>query len=264
MIDSHAHVIFDGFDNDREEVIARARVANVSWIEIGTDLEQSKECVELAARLRQGFGARSPLLGTTVGVHPSDVGAGIDWDEIKKLLRNPNVVAIGEVGLDLYHSQNLEEQLEALKKFVDLAREKDLPVVFHVRDPSASLRVNAHDETIKFLEQADWHQGVIHTFSGTAEQAREYLDMGLYLSFSGVVTFKNAGEILEVARTMPLEKMFIETDCPFLAPEPFRGKRNEPAYVKYVAQKIADVRGISFDEAAQATEENTRQLFRLS
>lgn len=263
MIDSHAHVAFNGFDEDREEVMARARAANVSWIEIGTDVEQSKKAVALG-------------VPATVGVHPSDVAAGVDWEEIKKLLDNPNVVAVGEVGLDLYHSQNLEEQLGALKKFIDLAREKNLPVVFHVRDgnpphpdPLSPLAERgpawkAHDEMIKFLKKEDWNRGVIHTFSGTVKQAKEYLDMGLHLSFSGVVTFKNAGEILEVVKTLPLEKMLIETDCPFLAPEPFRGKRNEPMYVKYVAQKIADVRGISFDDVARATEENTRQLFGLT
>ena len=217
-------------------------------------------------------------------MHPSDVGQGINWAEIEKLLDEPKVVAIGEVGIDLYHQDNLEEQLEALESFIGLAREKNLPVVFHVRnsnpppppplsrrgDESYSLdkgRIggvwNAHDEMIKFLQDHNWNRGVIHTFSGTKAQAEQYLEMGLYLSFSGVVTFKNAGEILEVAKTMPLDKMLIETDCPFLSPEPFRGKRNEPAYVKYVAEKIAEVRGISFDEVARATEENTRKLFLL-
>lgn len=242
MIDSHAHVAFSGFDEDREEVLARAREAGVSWIEIGTDLEQSKKALMLG-------------VPATVGVHPSDIAPGIDWDEIRNLLDEPNAVAVGEVGLDLYHSQNLVEQLEALKMFLDLAQEKNLPVVFHVR--------NAHDEMIEFLKKEKWGRGVIHTFSGTKKQAKEYLAMGLYLSFSGVVTFRNAGEILEVAETMLLDRMLIETDCPFLAPEPFRGKRNEPAYVKYVAQKIAEIRGISFDEVARITEDNTEKLFRL-
>ncbi len=280
MIDSHAHVAFYQFDGDRDSVISRAHEAGVSWIEIGTDLEQSRRALELARQ----YGGRSSLLGVTIGVHPSDVGQGINWAEIEKLLDEPKVVAIGEVGIDLYHQDNLEEQLEALESFIGLAREKNLPVVFHVRnsnpppppplsrrgDESYSLdkgRIggvwNAHDEMIKFLQDHNWNRGVIHTFSGTKAQAEQYLEMGLYLSFSGVVTFKNAGEILEVAKTMPLDKMLIETDCPFLSPEPFRGKRNEPAYVKYVAEKIAEVRGISFDEVARATEENTRKLFLL-
>lgn len=242
MIDSHAHVAFEGFDSDRDDVMARAREAGVAWIEIGTDVEQSRKAVALG-------------VPATIGVHPSDVAAGVDWNEVKKLLEEPNVVAVGEVGLDLYHSQNLDEQIEALKKFVEIAREKRLPVVFHVR--------NAHDEMIKFLREENWSRGVIHTFSGNKEQAEHYLEMGLYLSFSGVVTYKNAGGIVEVAKTMPLEKMLIETDCPFLAPEPFRGMRNEPAYVKYVAQKIAEIRGISFEEVARVTEENTKQLFLL-
>lgn len=248
MIDSHAHVAFEGFEDDREAVVARAREAGISWIEIGTDVYQSKKALALG-------------VPTAIGVHPSDIAAGVDWGEIKKLLDSPNVVAVGEVGLDLYHSKNLEEQIETLEKFVSLARKKSLPIVFHVRNPSTSLRVNAHDEMIKFLREQNWGRGAIHTFSGTRKQAEDYLELGLYLSFSGVVTFKNAGEILEVAKTMPLEKMLIETDCPFLAPEPFRGKRNEPAYVKYVAEKIANLRGISFDEVARVTEDNTKHLF---
>jgi len=256
MIDSHAHVAFDGFDSDREAVIARAREAGVSWIEIGTDIEQSKKAVELAGRLRQDFGVQTPLRGFTVGVHPSDIAQGIDWVEIENLVQG--AVAVGEVGIDLYHSDNLEEQLGALEQFVELARERELPIVFHVRDGKER---NAHKEMLKFLQEQHWNRGVIHTFSGTKAQAEKYLEMGLYLSFSGVVTFKNAGEILEVAKTMPLNRMLIETDCPFLAPEPFRGKRNEPAYVKYVAQKIAEVRGISFEEVARITEENARKLF---
>lgn len=270
MIDSHAHVAFDGFDEDRDQVIARAKEAGVSWIEIGTDVEQSKKALELLARLRQAYGGRSPLLGVTVGVHPSDISQEINWLEIEQLSQNKAVVAIGEVGIDLYHSSNLEEQLKVLEKFVELAREKDLPIVFHVRDPKEShptsprLRgVGAHDEMLKLLHSHSGVRGVIHTYSGTRAQAEEYLELGLYLSFSGVVTFKNAGEILEAAKTMPLEKMLIETDCPFLAPESFRGKRNEPAYVKYVAEKIAEIRGVSFDEMARVTEENAKTLFRL-
>lgn len=253
MIDSHAHVTADQFDQDRKEVILRAREAGVSWVEIGTDVEQSRKAIALE-------------VPATVGVHPSDVSAGVDWGEIKKLLDSPNVVAVGEVGIDLYHSQNLDEQLEALGKFVDLAREKDLPIVFHVRNgnPPGGGIWDAHSQMIAFLQKHNFENGVIHTFSGTKKQAEQYLEMGLHLSFSGVVTFKNAGEILEVAKTAPLEKILIETDCPFLAPEPFRGKQNEPAYVKYVAEKIAEIRGISFEEVVRATEENTKKLFGLN
>ncbi|MEK7557087.1 MAG: TatD family hydrolase, partial [Patescibacteria group bacterium] len=130
MIDSHAHVAFYQFDGDRDSVISRAHEAGVSWIEIGTDLEQSRRALELARQ----YGGRSSLLGVTIGVHPSDVGQGINWAEIEKLLDEPKVVAIGEVGIDLYHQDNLEEQLEALESFIGLAREKNLPVVFHVRN----------------------------------------------------------------------------------------------------------------------------------
>lgn len=254
MIDSHAHVAFYQFDGDREAVIARAREANVKWIEVGTDIEQSKKAITLHDWV-------------TVGVHPSDIAEGVDWEEVRRLAAAPNVVAIGEVGIDLHHQDNLEEQLEALTKFVGLAREKDLPVVFHVRNPVKSPGgdhgASAHDEMIKFLREHQGIEGVMHTFSGTKQQAQQYLELGMYLSFSGVVTFPNAGEIAEVAKTMPLDRMLVETDCPFLAPQPVRGKRNEPAYVKYVVEKIAQLRGISSEEVEKATEENTRNLFRL-
>lgn len=265
MIDSHAHVAFAQFDADREAVITRAREANVKWIEVGTDVETSRRAVELAGRLRQGFGAQSPLLGVTVGIHPSDIARGINWQGIEGLLQD--AAAVGEVGIDLYHQNNLEEQLQALEKFVGLAREKDLPVVFHVRDPvklpSGGHGASAHDAMIKFLREHKGVEGVIHTFSGTKKQAEQYLELGMHLSFSGVVTFPNAGEIAEVAKTAPLDRILVETDCPFLAPQPVRGKRNEPAYVRYVAEKIAELRGLTMNDVEKATEENTRRLFRL-
>lgn len=253
MIDSHAHVAFDGFDQDRNEVIARAKEADVHWIEIGTDLEQSRKAVELVQGEENAW--------ATVGIHPSDITGGIDWQAFSELFSQPKVVAVGEVGIDLYHQDNLTEQLEALKKFIGLAREKNLPVVFHVRSGKGG---DAHNHLLSFLEEQHWNWGVIHTFSGSLVQAEKYLALGLYLSFSGVVTFKNAGEIAEAARTMPLERMLVETDCPFLAPEPYRGKRNEPAYVKFVAEKIAVLRGLTAAEVERATEENTRRLFSLS
>lgn len=265
MIDSHAHVAFAQFDSDREEVIARAREAQVQWIEVGTDIEQSRRAVELADRLRQDLGSESPLLGVAVGVHPSDVAQGIDWQEIELLLRG--AAAVGEVGIDLYHQSNLEEQLQALEKFVALANEKSLPMIFHVRNPVKSPAgdhgASAHNEMIRFLREHRGLKGVIHTFSGTRAQAEQYLELGMCLSFSGVVTFPNAGEIAEVATIAPLERILLETDCPFLAPQPVRGQRNEPAYVRYVAEKIAELRGTSVQAIQDATEENTRRLFQL-
>ncbi len=278
MIDSHAHVMFDAFDADRDEVFRRAHEAGVAgWIEVGTNLEQSRKAVALAQEHENVW--------ATVGVHPSDIESLTEesWRELGALLQQPRVVAIGEVGLDFYHTSpslrqgygrparlrgagrggSVGQQHEALQRFVGLAQQYHLPIVFHVRSGND---IDAHEEMIKFLSSYTEHErprGVMHTYSGTYEQAQRYLNLGMYLSFSGVVTFKSAGETAEVAKRVSLERMLIETDCPFLAPEPYRGKRNEPAYVRFVAEKIAELRGVVVNVIAEATERNTRELFSL-
>ncbi len=260
MFDSHAHVLFDSFDSDREEVINRAREAGLSgWLEIATDVEGSNKAIAFAQQ-HEGVYA-------TVGVHPSDIAnfKESDWAEIEELLRHPKVVAVGEVGLDYYRGGTKEEQLPILQRFIALAITHQKPVVFHVRDGKEK---SAHQDMIEFLHKyreelrpaEPWRSGVMHTFSGNQAQAEAYLELGMYLSFSGVVTFKNAGGTADVARTMPLDRLLIETDSPFLAPEPYRGKRNEPAYVKLVAEKIAQLRGISVEEVDEATSQNVKQL----
>lgn len=272
MIDSHAHVAFAQFDGDREGVIERARrvrlrqgygeQASVRWVEVGTDVAQSRAAVALAEHYPDD------VLGATVGVHPSDIAALTedDWRELEELLSHRRVVAVGEVGLDYYRGGWREMQLPVLERFVALAVAHDLPVVFHVRSGApASLAGkgrDAHADLPRFLQARDAAvRGVVHTFSGTAAQAEEYLKLGLYLSISGVVTFKNAGAMAEVARTVPLDRLLVETDCPFLAPEPYRGRRNEPAYVEHVVQRVAALRGVSADTVAQATVENATRLF---
>lgn len=307
MIDTHAHVSFRQFDEDRASVIARAREAGLlGWIEVGTTLEHSRQAVALAA---QETGVRA-----SVGVHPSDLAvlSEKDWEELAGLLKSPEVAAVGEVGFDfysrpvksgtkvtdmkgetkdtaepsltgaknpdapsvkvaseqpgagtLYRGGSVQEQTPALERFAALAHEHTLPMIFHVRDGEE----NAHDALINFLKKIPSPQrpaGVVHTYSGTQEQAEEYLGLGLYLSFSGVVTFKNAGATAGVAKSIPLERLLIETDCPFLAPEPHRGKRNEPAYVALVAQKIAELRSLPVEEIQSATTENARRLFTFS
>ncbi|MFH1354030.1 MAG: TatD family hydrolase [bacterium] len=253
MIDSHAHVMFSQFDEDREEVMGRAREAGVEgWIEVGTDVEQSKKAIALARRHDRVFAA--------VGVHPSEVETlnEEDWGTLKKLAKGKEVIAIGEVGIDLYRGGSLQKQLEALRRFIGLAGERNLPIVFHVR---GSEEVDAHDQVLKLLSAPAL--GVMHSFSGTWRQAEKYMELGMYLAFNGVVTFKNAGEIAEIARRVPLNRILIETDCPYLAPEPHRGKRNEPAYVKLVAEKIAELRGMTVSEVVEATSDNTERLFGL-
>lgn len=257
MLDSHAHVSGESFDEDRADVVSRARAAGVRWIEVGTDMTQSRRAVQLAEKWPED------ILGATVGVHPSDVEADLDWVSIESMMEQEAVVAVGEVGLDYYHTSPKDHQLTVLRRFVDIAVTKNMPVVFHVRSgPEA----DAHSDMLEFLQSlpADKRPaGVMHTFSGTWEQAQEYLALGMYLSISGVVTFKNSQNMQAVARQAPLERLLIETDCPFLTPEPNRGQRNEPAYVQHVAQKIADLRGVSLEEIVTATEKNTVSLFKL-
>jgi len=256
MIDSHAHVAFDQFDEDRDEVIERSEAAGVhGWLEVGTDVAQSRRAVLLAGVHKD--------VRATVGVHPSDVAGLVesDWRELEVLLDDDVAVAVGEVGLDYYRGGILAEQLPVLEQFVQLAVRRGLPVVFHVRNGA---KRNAHDDLLTYLgrlSEAERPPGVMHTFSGTVAQAKEYLSLGMYLSFSGVVTFKNAGELTAVAKLVPENRFLIETDCPFLAPMPHRGQRNEIAYVALVAKRLAELRGVSLDEIARVTEENTRRFF---
>lgn len=258
MIDSHAHVTFSHFDSDRDEVVERASKAGVQgWIEVGTDIKQSQKAIE--------FARKHENVRATVGVHPTDAESlsDVDWRQLQELVQEDKVVAVGEVGIDLYRGGSLKKQLESLKKFIVLAVDNSLPIVWHVR---SSEKVDAHDEVLKLLAlhgEGERPLGVMHSYGGTWEQAEQYLELGMYLSFTGVVTFKNAGVTAEVARRVPLDRMLIETDCPLLTPEPYRGKRNEPAYIEFVAKKIAELKKVPIEEVQESTLRNTRQLFGL-
>lgn len=250
MYDSHAHLAFSAFDNDRADVVAQLQPAGVAgWVEVGTDLEQSRKVVALAEQHDNCW--------ATVGVHPDDVTELNEaaWQELEKLAQHKKVVAIGEVGFDFFREGRREIQEPILRRFVELAQRVKKPVVFHVR--------SAHEAMLKFLRGcSECPKGVIHTFSGNAEQAKAYLELGIYLSFSGVLTFPKKAEVIQaVARTMPLDRILIETDCPFLTPQAHRGQRNEPSYVRFVAEKLAELRGVSLTEIDRVTEENTKRLF---
>lgn len=256
MIDSHAHVTFSHFDSDRDEVVRRAWEAGVQgWIEVGTDIEQSQKAIDFAKKHKNVW--------ATVGVHPTDAENlnEAEWSQLENLLQEDKVVAVGEVGIDLYRGGSLKKQLVSLKKFIALAVDNNLPVVFHVR---SSEKVDAHDKVLKLLalySEDERPKGAMHSYSGTWEQAEKYLELGMYLSFTGVVTFKNAGVTAEVVGRASLDRILIETDCPFLAPEPYRGKRNEPAYVRLVAEKIAKLKGVSVESVQSAIVRNTGQVF---
>jgi TatD DNase family protein len=252
LIDSHAHLDFSQFKSDRAEVIARALDAGVTQIiNVGTDLVSSEASVSLA----HGH----PAVYASVGIHPH-IAKTLSSETLKRLVElasDDKVVAIGEIGLDFYRDLSpRRQQREAFRQQILLALELDMPMVIHDRD--------AHAEVLSILQQEGAHRagGVLHCFSGDLEMARKGLKMGFLISFAGPITYSGE-EKQAIARQIPLEKILVETDCPFLTPVPHRGRRNEPAYVRYVAEKIAEIRGISFEEVAEATSENARRVFGL-
>jgi TatD DNase family protein len=253
LIDSHAHIQTSPFATDLNEVIERAHAAGVEKIvAVGGagELSSNLAAIELAKAI--------PGIFATVGMHPhdaKDVGED-EFKQIQELARTPHVVAIGETGLDFYYEHSPRDvQRELFARFIQTALKMRLPLIVHVRD--------AFQETAELLkcEGSGAVRGVIHCFTGDWVAAREFLDMGFYLSFSGIITFKNADSLREVVHRVPLDRMMIETDAPYLAPAPHRGKRNEPAFVRFVAETVASLRGISLEEVAQATTRNTRSLF---
>lgn len=249
LTDTHCHLHLRQFDPDRDEVVARAEANGVTKIiEVGINLESNKKAIVLATRY--------PQLYAAVGVHPHEAGKATQetWAELRSLASQPSVVAIGETGLDYYRRRSpCEKQKEALKRQLSLARELRKPVILHDRE--------AHDDLLAIVEEhREGLAGVFHCFSGSLAMAEKCLEMGFYISIAGPVTYRSAHRLQELARTLPLERLLLETDSPFLSPS--RG-RNEPANVKVVAQKIAEVRGVSWEEVARTTMENAALLFGL-
>ncbi|GKS58970.1 putative metal-dependent hydrolase YabD [Nitrospira sp.] len=257
LIDTHTHLDDTRYDLDRDAMIDRARSAGVTtMITIGCDLATSRAAVALADRY--------PFVYATIGVHPHEVKhiAPTWYDEFRSLATNKKVVAYGEIGLDYhYNHSSPEQQRRGFREQVRLAKELHLPVIIHTR--------KAQDDTIAILkeEQAAFVGGVFHCFSGDSWLAKEALGLGFHLSFSGIVTFQNAGMLRNVASTVPTDRLLIETDCPYLTPVPHRGKRNEPAYVRHVAEQLAKGRnsGQTFtaEELGQMTADNARRLFKI-
>ncbi len=258
MIDTHAHVNAEEFDDDRDDVMRRAGESGVgAWIEVGTDIASSRAAIELAKK--------TPGVYASVGVHPDEIAdlSEVDWKTLESYALHHTVCAIGEVGFDTFRDGVIADQEIVLRRFIALAQAAHKPMIFHVRSGNG---VDAHEELLRVLssyQKTELPRGVIHTFSGNAVQADRYIQLGMMISFSGVITFANAGELPEIAKNIPLSSMLVETDCPFLTPGPYRGKRNEMAYVKYVIEKIADIRGVSFTDVEKATEENAKTLFSL-
>ena len=251
-IDSHAHLEMTEFDRDREEVIARATAAGLTAIiTVGTTISDCEKAAEIARC--------HPRVYAAIGIHPHEV-KGIDagtYDTLRALAKQEKVVAIGEIGLDFFYDHSPREvQLRCFAEQLDLALEMDLPVIIHDRD--------AHAETLQMLERGRGRlRGVLHCFSGDLKMARECLEMGFHLSVAGPVTYKKADRLRAVAREIPAERLLVETDAPYLAPQPWRGKRNEPAYVVETARCLAELRGVPVEELERQMEENARRLFGL-
>jgi TatD DNase family protein len=255
LIDSHAHIQAKEYAGETEAVIGRAREAGVAQIiVVGGAGEMSSNTAAVA--LAESYAN----LYATVGMHPHDakqVGEE-ELQQLKKLAAHLKVIAVGETGLDYYYNHSPRDvQREVFRQFISLAGEMKLPLVVHERD--------AAREAAELLrnEGAGQIRGVIHCFTGDYEAARTYLDLGFYLSFSGIITFKNAEALRDVVRRVPLDRMFVETDSPYLTPVPHRGKRNEPAYVRLVAETVARVKSITLEEVAHTTTRNVRRLFRI-
>ncbi|OGZ35021.1 MAG: hypothetical protein A3A94_02775 [Candidatus Portnoybacteria bacterium RIFCSPLOWO2_01_FULL_43_11] len=302
LIDTHSHINFNAFKEDGDEAIKRALDQGVWLINVGSQYDTSKIAVEYANKYQEGVYAAvglHPIHLEEMDIDEEESGAKFktrkeefDFEKYWELAQERKVAAIGEIGLDYFrHSEAKpknpvadgkttgsfagaqddykEKQKEILKQQMEIAQQTNLPIIFHCRE--------AYDDLIKILEDfkgacsscafgcpssgAGGARGVIHCFCGSPETAKKFLEMDLYLGFNGLITFSEQYD--QVVKETPLEKILLETDCPYLAPAPYRGKRNEPVYVKYVAEKIAEIKGISFDKVAEQTTQNAKDLFNL-
>lgn len=249
LFDTHAHLNDEAFHADREELIASLPQKKITPVmNPGCNLEDSKKGIALAEKY--------DFVYCAVGSHPDsadEVNESV-IEEYRDLCRHPKVKAIGEIGLD-YHYEDIPRELQK-KAFImqmELAKETGLPVIVHERD--------AHEDGLAIVKSFPTVQGVFHCFSGSAELARQLVDLGWYIGFTGVLTFKNARRAIEAAATIPLERIVLETDCPYMAPEPYRGRRNDPTYLYRMAEKLGEIRGISAEEAAAITAQNGKRLY---
>ena len=252
LFDTHAHMDDSSFDADRHELLSSLPESGIALLmNPGCSLESSRNASALAERYDYIYAA--------VGSHP-DAADEVDdtvLEEYRKLCnQNPKIKAIGEIGLD-YHYEDIPRNLQK-KAFIaqmELARELDLPVIVHERD--------AHEDGMAIIKAFPEVKGVFHCYSGSAEMARQLTDLGWYIGFTGVLTFKNARRAIEAAQAIPLDRIVIETDCPYMSPEPFRGRRNDPAKVYRMAEKLAEIRSISVEDARRITLENGKRLYRI-
>lgn len=291
FFDTHAHLNFNTFKNDTDKIIKECLDKDIWVVNIGSQYDTSKTAVEIADKYEKGIYA-------SIGIHPIHLSqTELDEEEIyfksreekfnkekyRKLL-GEKVVAVGEIGLDYFHIPPKRDfnEIKKIQKTgfiaqLNFARETELPVVLHCRgtkdnpfgaydemiDIIANFIVNSKELNSISLQKDTGLKGVIHCFGANLEIAQKFINLGFYIGFTGIITFKNAKELQRVVANIPLSKILTETDCPYLAPEPFRGKRNEPSYVEYVVKKIAEIKGLSFNEVQKVIFENSRRLFKV-
>lgn len=251
IFDTHAHLNDPAFDEDREELISGLPEKGIGFVmNVGCCLDSSKDCIALAEKY--------PFIYASVGSHPDSAGEVCEelMQTYLEMSKHSKVKAIGEIGLDYYYEGfNREIQIKAFEMQMELARQAQLPVIVHERD--------AHGDGMDIVRKFPDVTGVFHCYSGAAEMARQLVDLGWYIGFTGVLTFKNARKAVETAASIPLERILLETDCPYMSPEPFRGKRNDPGRLIHMAQKLAEIRGLSVEEIIAITTENAKRLYRI-
>lgn len=253
LIDTHCHLDFKDFNSDRNDVLKRARDMGVaSIINVGSSMEGTARSIQLAKD--------NDFIYTAVGIHPHEADA-VSENDIRLFagfLNNPKVVALGEIGLDYYRDvSSKENQKKLFIRLLETAKDADLPLIIHNRE--------AHKDMIDILKNIAGGSvnGVMHCFSGDEAFLKTCLDMGFFISFTCNITYKNAGRLREIVKLVPMDRLLVETDAPFLAPQDFRGKRNEPMHVRYVAEEVARIKGLNFDEAAKITTCNAQRLFKI-
>ena len=250
IFDTHAHYDDIAFDEDRDELIEYMHQNGVDYIvNAGEAVKSSLAGVEM--------GKKYDFVYSASGIHPEHANETTDSDivEIEKIAKeNKKVVAIGEIGLDYhYEGYNKEKQIDIFKKQLKIAKDLDLPVIIHSRDAS--------QDTFDIIKESGIRKGIIHCYSGSAQMAADYVKMGFFIGIGGVLTYKNARKLVEVAEEIDINNIVLETDCPYLAPAPFRGKRNNSLYIQYVAEKMAEIKGISYDEVCKITSETGKKIF---
>ena len=251
IFETHAHLNDPAFDEDRDSLITGLPQKGIEAVmNVGCCLESSHDCIALAEKY--------PFVYASVGSHPDsadEVNEAV-IEKYRQMANHPKVKAIGEIGLDYYYETIPREiQQKAFRMQMELAKELDMPVIVHER--------NAHDDGMRIVKEFPGVTGVFHCYSGSAEMARQLVNMGWYIGFTGVLTFKNARKAVETAESIPLERIVLETDCPFMAPEPFRGKRNDPGYLYRMAERLAEIRGITVEEVHEITTANAKKLYRI-